>query len=97
MVRLQLVWSDEPVLIIQSDGIDAKEIEEWNAKYPAVLKEETNWKHAERHIDICQKVNPDDAASVAGCIKYCRSGVMPIVPYAIPMPQHQWYRCPLRK
>lgn len=97
MVRLQLVWSDEPVPIIQPDGIDANEIEEWDAENPAVLKEETHRNHAERHINICQKVNPDDAASVAGCIKYCRSGVMPIVPYAIPMPQHQWYRCPLRR
>lgn len=85
MVHFQLLWSNEPVLIIQSDGIDAKEIEEWNAENPAVLKEETNWKHAERHINICQKVNPDDTASVVGCIKYCRSRVMPIVPYAVPV------------
>lgn len=42
MVRLQLVWSDEPVLIIQSDGIDANEIEEWDAEYPAVSEEETH-------------------------------------------------------
>jgi hypothetical protein len=43
MVRLQLVWSDEPVLIIQSDGIDANEIEEWDAENPAVSEEETHW------------------------------------------------------
>ena len=42
MVRLQLVWSDEPVLIIQPDGIDANEIEEWDAENPAILKEETH-------------------------------------------------------
>lgn len=95
MVRLQLVGSDEPVLIVQSDGIDAKEIEEWNAEYPAVFEKETHWKHAEGHINICQKVNPDDTASAVGSIKYYWSRVMPIVPYAIPMPQHQWYRCPL--
>lgn len=94
MVRLQLVWSDEPVLIIQSDGIDANEIEEWDSENPAVSEEETYRNHAERHINICQEVNPDDAAAVIVCIKYGRSSIMPIVPYTIPMPQHQWYRCP---
>lgn len=43
MVCLQLVWSDEPVLIIQSDGIDANEIKEWDAEYPAVSEKETHW------------------------------------------------------
>jgi hypothetical protein len=43
MVHFQLFWSDEPVLIVESDGIDAKEIEEWDAEYPAVSEEETNW------------------------------------------------------
>ena len=95
MVHFQLLWSHEPVLIVESDGVDAKEVEERNAEYPAVFEEETNWNHAERHINICQKVNPDDTAAIVGCIKYCWSRVMPIVPYAIPMPQHQWYRCPL--
>lgn len=94
MVRLQLVWCDEPVLIIQSDGIDANEIEEWDAENPAVSEEETHRDHAEWHINICQEVNPDDAVSVIIRIKYGRSRTMPIVPYAIPMPQHQWYRCP---
>lgn len=73
------------MLIVQSDGVDANEIEEWNAEYPAVFEKETNWNHAERHINICQKVYPDDTASVVGCIKYCRSRVMPIVPYAVPV------------
>ena len=95
MVHLQLVGRDEPVLIVQSDGIDAKEIDEWNSEYPAVFKEKAHWNHAERHINICQKVNPDDTASVVGSIKYCWSRVMPIVPHAVPMPQHEWYRCPL--
>ena len=85
MVHFQLLWSNEPVLIVQSDGVDANEIEEWNAEYPAVFEKETNWNHAERHINICQKVYPDDTASVVGCIKYCRSRVMPIVPYAVPV------------
>lgn len=43
MVHLQLFWSDEPVLVIQSDGIDAEEIEEWDAEYPAVSEKETPW------------------------------------------------------
>jgi hypothetical protein len=43
MVHLQLFWSDEPVLVIQSDGIDAEEIEEWDAEYPAVSEKETHW------------------------------------------------------
>lgn len=94
MVRLQLVWSDEPVPIIQSDGIDANEIEEWNAENPAVSEEETHRNHAEWHINVCQEVNPDDAVSVIIRIKYGRFRTMPIVPYTIPMPQHQWYRCP---
>ena len=55
MVHFQLLWSNEPVLIVQSDGVDANEIEEWNAEYPAVFEKETNWNHAERHINICQK------------------------------------------
>ena len=95
MMRLQLLGRDEPVLKVQSNGIDANEIEEWNAEYPAVFEEETHWYHTERHINICQKVNPDDTAAIVGSIKYCRSRAMPIVPYAIPMPQHQWYRCSL--
>ena len=45
MVRLQLVWSDEPVPIIQSDGIDANEIEEWDAENPAVSEKETHGNH----------------------------------------------------
>lgn len=43
MVHLQLFWSDEPVMVIQSDGIDAEEIEEWDAEYPAVSEKETHW------------------------------------------------------
>lgn len=39
MVHLQLFGSDEPMLKIQPDGIDAKEIEKRNAKYPTILKE----------------------------------------------------------
>lgn len=73
MVHFQLIGSHEPVLIVESDGVDAKEVEERNAEYPAVFEEETNWNHAERHINICQKVNPDDTAAVIGCIKYCWS------------------------
>jgi hypothetical protein len=45
MVHFQLLWSDEPVLIIQSDGIDAQEIEERNAIYPAVSEKETHGNH----------------------------------------------------
>lgn len=52
MVHLELFGRDEPVLIVQSDGVDAKEIEEWNAEYPAVFEKETNWKHAEGHVDV---------------------------------------------
>lgn len=94
MVCLQLLWSDKPVLIIQSDGVDANEIEEWNTEYPAVSEEEAHRYHTEGHINICQKIDPDDTTTVIVCIKYGRSVVMPIVPYTIPMPQHQWYRCP---
>lgn len=43
MVRLQLLWSNKPVLIIQSDGVDANEIEEWDAEYPAVSEKEAHW------------------------------------------------------
>ena len=86
MVHLQLFWSDEPVLVIQSDGIDAEEIEEWDAEYPAVFKEVTHWNHAERHIDVCQKVNPDDTATVIVCIKHRRASTMSIIPNSIPMP-----------
>lgn len=39
MVHFQLFWSDEPVAIVESDGIDANEIEERYAEYPAVSEE----------------------------------------------------------
>ena len=45
MVHFQLLWSNEPVMVIQSDGIDAKEIEERNSIDPAVSKKETNGNH----------------------------------------------------
>ena len=45
MVHFQLLWSDEPVMVIKSDGIDAKEIEERNAIDPAVSEKETNGNH----------------------------------------------------
>lgn len=41
MVHHQLLGSDEPVLIIQSDSVDTEEIEERNAENPAVSEEET--------------------------------------------------------
>lgn len=86
MVHLQLLGSDEPVLIIQSDGVDAKEIEERDAEYPAVSEEEAHWYHADWHIHVCQKVNPDDTISVISRIKYGRSWITPIVPNSIPVP-----------
>ena len=86
MVRLQLLWSDKPVLIIQSDGIDANEIEEWDAENPAVSEEEAHWYHTEGHINICQKIDPDDTTTIIIRIKYGRSRTMPIVPYTIPVP-----------
>lgn len=85
MVHLQLVWSDKPVLIIQSDSVDAKEIEERDAEYPAVSEEEAHWYHADWHIHVCQKVNPDDTISVIIRIKYGRSWVTPIVQNSIPV------------
>jgi hypothetical protein len=45
MVHLQLLGSDEPVLIIQSDSVDTKEIKERNAINPAVSEKETNRNH----------------------------------------------------
>lgn len=88
MVHLQLLRSDEPVLIIQSDSVDTEKIKERNTENPAVSEEETHRDHAEWHINVCQEVNPDDAVSVIIRIKYGRSRTMPIVPYTIPMPQH---------
>lgn len=73
MVRLQLVWSDEPVPIIQSDGIDANEIEEWDAENPAVSEEETYRYHGQWHINVCQYINPDDAVPVEIGIYNCWS------------------------
>lgn len=45
MVHFKLLWSDEPVMVIKSNGIDAKEIEERNAIDPAVFEKETNGNH----------------------------------------------------
>ena len=86
MVHLQLLGSDEPVLIIQSDSVDTEKIKERNTEYPAVSEEETHWYHADWHIHVCQKVNPDDAISVISRIKYGRSWITPIVPNSIPVP-----------
>ena len=94
MVHLQLLRSDEPVMIIQSDSVDTEKIKERNTEYPAVSEEETHRCHEEWHINVCHEVNPDDTVSVIIRIKYGRSSTMPIVPYTIPVPQHQWYRCP---
>ncbi len=86
MVHLQLLGSDEPVLIIQSDSVDTEKIKERNTEYPAVSEEETHWYHADWHIHVCQKVNPDDTISVISRIKYGRSWITPIVPNSIPVP-----------
>lgn len=45
MVHSQLLWSDEPVTVIQSNGIDANEIEEWDTENPAVSEKETHGNH----------------------------------------------------
>lgn len=45
MVHFKLLWSDEPVMVIQSDGIDANEIKEWDAENPAVSEKETHGNH----------------------------------------------------
>ena len=64
MVHFQLLWSDEPVMVIKSDGIDAKEIEERNSIDPAVSEKETYRYHGQWHINVCQYINPDDAVPV---------------------------------
>ena len=45
MVHFQLIWSDEPVMVIKSDGIDATAIEERNSIDPAVSEKETHGNH----------------------------------------------------
>jgi hypothetical protein len=52
MVHLQLLGSDEPVLIIQSDSVDTEEIKERNAEYPAVSEEVTYRQHTQWHVDV---------------------------------------------
>ena len=64
MMHLQLLGSDEPVLIIQSDCVDTKKIEERNTEYPAVSEEETYRYHGQWHINVCQYINPADAVPV---------------------------------
>lgn len=73
MVHLQLLGSDEPVLIIQSDSVDTEKIEERNAENPAVSEEETYRYHGQWHINVCQYINPDDAVSVEIGIYNCWS------------------------
>lgn len=73
MVHLQLLGSDEPVLIIQSDSVDTEKIKERNAEYPAVSEEETYRYHGQWHINVCQYINPDDAVSVEIGIYNCWS------------------------
>ena len=71
MVHLQLLGSDEPVLIIQSDSVDTEKIKERNAEYPAVSEEETYRYHGQWHINVCQYINPDDAVPVEIGIYNC--------------------------
>lgn len=73
MVHLQLLGSDEPVLIIQSDCVDTEKIKERNTEYPAVSEEETYRYHGQWHINVCQYINPDDAVSVEIGIYNCWS------------------------
>lgn len=73
MVHLQLLGSDEPVLIIQSDSVYTEKIEERNAEYPAVSEEETYRYHGQWHINVCQYINPDDAVPVQIGIYNCWS------------------------
>ena len=73
MVHLQLLGSDEPVLIIQSDSVDTEKIEERNAEYPAVSEEETYRYHGQWHVDVRQHINPDDAVPVEIGIYNCWS------------------------
>lgn len=73
MVHLQLLGSDEPVLIIQSDSVYTEEIKERNAEYPAVSEEETYRYHGQWHINVCQYINPDDAVPVQIGIYNCWS------------------------
>ena len=49
---------------IQSDSIDTEEIDKWYSEYPAILEEVTRWQHRNRHIYVCQEVNPDDAVTI---------------------------------
>lgn len=64
MVHFQLLRSDEPVPIIQSDSVDTEEIKERNTENPAVSEEETYRNHGQWHINVCQYINPDDAVPV---------------------------------
>ena len=56
MMRLQLLRLYQPMTIIESDGVDAKEVKEWYPEYPAIFEEVACWQHCKRHIDVCQAV-----------------------------------------
>lgn len=73
MVHLQLLGSDEPVLIIQSDSVDTEKIEKRNAVNPAVSEKETHRYHTQWHVDVCKYINPDNAAPVEIGIYNCWS------------------------
>ena len=73
MVHFQLLWSDEPVTVIQSDSVDTEEIKERNTENPAVSEEETYRYHGQWHINVCQYINPDDAVTVIVGIQDNRS------------------------
>ena len=73
MVHFQLLRSDEPVPIIQSDSVDTEEIKERNTENPAVSEEETYRYHGQWHINVCQYINPDDAVPVGIGIYNCWS------------------------
>ena len=94
-MHLQLFGSDEPVSVIQPDGIDAKEIEERYAEYPTILEEEADRNHGQRHIHVSQDVKPDDAVAIALRVEDNSTGVVSVIPHPVPMAQHQRYGRPL--
>lgn len=53
---IHLLWTDEPVSVVETDGVDAEEIDEWNSKYPAIVEEIAGRNHRQRHINIGEDI-----------------------------------------
>lgn len=88
-MSLYHVWRNEPMVIVRPDGIDADKVHERHTEQPTVVEEIAHRKHSQRRVDVSQRIQPNNTASVVNGVHNDWARVSAIVPYAIPMRKHQ--------